>query len=85
MLFHFHLGRKKKLAAACMFTCTAALALWLGICLEKTRPGFDSCFRCGSFSRLSRVSDLKIGTPVAALPSAWRVMAGTGWPDVSIL
>ena len=32
-------------------------------------------------------SDLKIGTPVATLPGAWRyrVSAGTGWPGVSIL
>ena len=31
--------------------------------------------------------DLKIGTPVATLPGAWRyrVSAGTGWPGVSIL
>ena len=30
---------------------------------------------------------LKIGTPVATLPGAWRyrVSAGTGWPDVSIM
>ena len=33
-----------------------------------------------------RVIDLKIGTPVATLPGAWRyiVSAGTGRPDVSI-
>ena len=32
-------------------------------------------------------SDLKIGTPVATLPGAWRyrVSAGTGRPGVSIL
>ena len=32
-------------------------------------------------------SDLKIGTPVDTLPGAWRyrVSAGIGWPDVSIL
>ena len=42
-------------------------------------PGFDS----GS----SQTSDLKIGTPVATLPGAWRyrVSAMTGWPGVSIL
>ena len=32
-------------------------------------------------------SRLKIGTPVATLPGAWRcgVSGGTGWPGVSIL
>ena len=35
----------------------------------------------------SHASDLKIGTPVATLPGAWRysVSAGTGRPGVSIL
>ena len=39
------------------------------------------------FSGSSHTSDLKIGTPVAALSGAWRyrVGAGTGWPGVSIL
>ena len=43
---------------------------------------------CGRiFSGLSHTSDLKIGTPVAALPGAWRyrVSTGTGRPGVSIL
>ena len=41
----------------------------------------------GIFPGSSHTSDLKIGTPVATLPGAWRyrVSAGTGWPDVSIL
>ena len=41
----------------------------------------------GIFSGSSHTSDLKIGTPVAALPGAWcyRVSAGTGWPGISIL
>ena len=45
-------------------------------------PEFESRF-FGS----SRTSDVKIGTPVATLPGAWpcRVIAGTGWPGVSIL
>ena len=49
-------------------------------------PGFES--RCARiFSGLSHTSDLKIGTPVATLPGTWRyrVSAGTGQPDVSIL
>ena len=39
------------------------------------------------FSRWSHASDLKIGTPVAALPGTlrYRVSAGTGWPGVGIL
>ena len=49
-------------------------------------PGFESCLRW-DFSGLSHTSDLKIGTPVATLPGAWRyrVSAGTGRPGVSIL
>ena len=43
----------------------------------------------GSESRKhwSHTSDLKIGTPVATLPGAWRyrVSAGTSWTCVSIL
>ena len=50
-------------------------------------PGFNSCLRHGDFSGSSHASDLKIGTPVATLPGAWRyrVSTGTGWPGVSIL
>ena len=41
----------------------------------------------GIFSGSSHTSDLKIGTPVATLPGAWRyrVSIGTGQPGVSIL
>ena len=41
----------------------------------------------GIFSGSSHTSDLKIGTPVATLPDAWRyrVSTGTGRPGVSIL
>ena len=41
----------------------------------------------GFFSGSSHTSDLKIGTPVATLPGAWRyrVSTGTGRPGVSIL
>ena len=48
---------------------------------------FSSCFCHGDFSGSSHTSDLKFGTPVAALPDAWRnmVSAGTGWSGVSIL
>ena len=49
-------------------------------------PGFESHLR-QDFFQLGHTSDLKIGTPVATLPGAWRyrVSAGTGWPTVSIL
>ena len=49
-------------------------------------PGFD--FRLPrDFSGSSHTSDLKIGTPVATLPGAWRYKAstGTGLPGVSML
>ena len=41
----------------------------------------------GIFPGSSHTSDLNIGTPVATLPGAWRyrVSAGTGRPNVSIL
>ena len=49
-------------------------------------PGFESRLR-RDFSGSSHTSDLKIGTPVATLPGAWRyrVSTGTGRPGVSIL
>ena len=49
-------------------------------------PGFESRLR-RDFSGSSHTSDLKIGTPVATLPGAWRyrLSAGTGWPGVSLL
>ena len=49
-------------------------------------PWFESRLR-RDFSGSSHSSDLKIGTPVAILPDAWRyrVSAGIGWPGVSIL
>ena len=49
--------------------------------------GFDSRLHRGDFSGPSHTSDLKIGTPVATLPGAWRyrVSDGTGWPGVNIL
>ena len=39
------------------------------------------------FSGSSHTCDLKIGTPVATLPGAWRyrISTGTGWSGVSIL
>ena len=51
-------------------------------------PGFEFRLRRDfSWSSHTATSDLKIGTPVATLPGAWRyrVSAGTGWPGVSVL
>ena len=50
-------------------------------------PEFDSRLHRGDFKGSSHTSDLKIGTPVATLPGAWRyrVSAGTGRLGVSIL
>ena len=50
-------------------------------------PRFESRLRRDFFPGSSHTSDLKIGTPVATLPGAWRysVSAGTGWPGVSIV
>ena len=47
---------------------------------------FDSRLR-RDFSGSIHTSDFKIGTPVAALPGAWRyrASAGTGRPGVSKL
>ena len=53
---------------------------------ERKIPGSNlAC--AGIFSGSSHTSDLKIGTPVATLPGAWRyrVRTGTGRPGVSIL
>ena len=66
---------------------TAPLALWLRRPpRERKMPGSNPpC--AGIFPGSSHTSDLKIGIPVATLPGAWlyRVSAGTGWPDVSVL
>ena len=53
---------------------------------ERKVPGSNSAC-AGIFSGSSDTSDLKIGTPVATLPGAWRdrVSTGTGRPGVSIL
>ena len=66
---------------------TASLAKWLRRPLrEREIPGSNPAGG-GIFSGSSHTSDLKIGTPVATLPGAWRyrVSTGTGRPGVSIL
>ena len=45
--------------------------------------GFESRLR-RDISGVESYGDLKIGTPVATLPGAWRYRV-TGWPGVSIL
>ena len=53
---------------------------------ERKIPGSNPA--CAEiFPGSSHTSDLKIGTPVATLSGAWRyrVSAGTGRPDISIL
>ena len=54
--------------------------------VERKIPGSNPA-SAGIFSGSSHTRDLKIGTPAATLPEAWRyrVGAGTGWPGVSIL
>ena len=53
---------------------------------ERKIPGSNPAC-AGIFSGSSHTSDLKIGTPVATLPGAWRyrVSTGTGRPGVSIM
>ena len=53
---------------------------------ERKIPGSNPAW-AEIFSGSSHTSDLKIGTPVATLPGAWRyrVSTGTGQPCVSIL
>ena len=53
---------------------------------ERKIPGSNPAC-AGIFSGTSHTSDLKMGTPVATLPGAWRyrVSTGTGRPGVSIL
>ena len=53
---------------------------------ERKIPGSNPAC-AGIFSGSSHTSDLKIDTPVATLPGAWRyrVSTGTGRPGVSIL
>ena len=53
---------------------------------ERKIPGLNPAC-AGNFSGSSHTSDLKIGTPLATLPGAWRyrIDAGTGRPGVSIM
>ena len=66
-------------------TSLSATLLWRPPRERKIRGSNPAC--AGIFSGSSHTSDLKIGTPVATLPGAWRyrVSTGTGRPGVSIL
>ena len=71
--------------------CSVSLYHLISLAIEASSlraedSGFEFCLRW-DFSTLSHTSDLKIGTPVASLPGAWRykVSAGTGQPSVSVL
>ena len=66
---------------------TTSLAWWLRRPpWEQKIPALNPAC-AGIFLGSSHTSDLKIGTPVATLPGAWRyrVSTGTGQPGVSIL
>ena len=58
---------------------------WPSGCVSGLTAGVHGIQPC--FSRSSHTSDSKIGTLVATFLSAWHdeVIAGTGWPSVSIL
>ena len=70
-----------------LITCYRLAGLVVKVsALGAEDPGFESHLRW-DFSGSSHTSDLKIGTPVATLPGAWRyrVSTGTGQPSVSML
>ena len=54
---------------------------------RAANQGIDLRFLRGDYSGPSHTGDLKIDTPVATRPGAWRhrISAGIGWPGVSIL
>ena len=75
------------LVSAVLGLKTTLLAEWLRHLPRGWKtPGSNSAC-AGICLGSSHTSDIKIGTPVATLPGAWRyrVIAGTGWPGVSIL
>ena len=75
------------LLSSVSFFMAASLASWLRRPpRERKIPGSNPACD-GIFPGSSHTSALKIGTPVATMPGAWRykVSAGTGWPGVSVL
>ena len=76
-------GRAKRFA----LVCNRLVSLVVKASASRAEdPGFESRLR-RDFSGSSHTSDLKIGTPVAPLPGAWRyrVSAGTGCLGIGIL
>ena len=69
----------------CLFVCLFCFNL--SVCLSVNLSLSVSLVSRRDFSGSSHTSDLKISTPVAILPGAWRysVSTGTGRPGVSIL
>ena len=68
--------------------CSPCWDCLVGLVVMASAKRVDSNPVCaGILLGSSHTSDLKIGTPVATLPDAWRyrVSAGTGQPGVSIL
>ena len=67
------------------FHCLVGLVVKASASRAEDR-GFESRLHRDFFG-VESYQWLKIGTPVATLPGAWRyrVSAGTGWPGVSIL
>ena len=91
------LSLKKRTVSVCLFVSlllplsSSAFHCLDGLVVKESAsraegPGFDSRLR-RDFSGSSHTSDIKIGSPMATLPGAWRdrVSTGTGWPGVSIL
>ena len=59
----------------------------VGLVVKASTSRADPEFKTRLCQELSHTSALKIGTPMVTLPGAWRyrVSAGAGWADVSIL
>ena len=54
-------------------SCDGLVGLVVKVATSRVEDlAFDSCLRCVDFSGSSHTSDLKVGTPVATLPGAWR-------------
>ena len=89
--FHFDMHRQCRIALGGVAHYSVILPSIVGLVVKASAsraedPGFESRLR-RDFSGVEHTSDLKLGTPVATLPGAWRyrVSARTGWPCVSIL
>ena len=90
VMFHFTTPNTIYSPCLCLRYCLAATPPRCLVVKASTSgaedPRFESRLKRDFFGS-SHISDLKIGTPVATLPSAWhyRFSAGTGRSGVSIL